>query len=267
MFQLKQIVKNVIFPQSVAHKLTQLTDMLASIPRYVKVLVIFTIANLIILVIRNSIVGTEFFNFLKSNMFSAFLPFIIAMVIQFFHRKMNAFWFVMASLVWLLFYPNAPYMISDLIHPHQETMDNVHPTLIVYDTLIVFSIAMLAVFYGFISLKIIFTLYKHKFGVKKAHAFIVFSLILSCLGFYIGRELKSGTDFGNGYLYSWQAFTEPVYVLKAVYNSLFPIVEKQSAWWMMLLFGFVQYQLLMIMKDVGDIEAGRAITKDELPVN
>lgn len=241
--------------------------MLASIPRYVRVLVIFTIANLIILAIRNSIVGTDFFNFLKSNMFSGILPLAIALVIRFFYKKMNSFWFVMASLVWLLFYPNSPYMISDLIHPYQETMDTVHPTLIVYDTFIVFSIAMLSVFYGFISLKIIFTLFKDKFGSRKAHAFIVFSLILSCVGFYIGREIQSGTDFGNGYLYSWQVFTEPLYVLEAVYDSLFPISENKPAWFMMVLFGFVQYELLIIMKDVGDIEAGRPITKDELPVN
>lgn len=233
-----------------------------SVPRYVKVLILFTIADLAILALRNHIVGTDFFNFLKSNMFSGILPLVIALIIKWLDKRLNSFLFVVGCLIWLLFYPNSPYMISDLIHPYQESMDQVHPTLIVYDTFIVFSIAMLSVFYGFVSLKIIFTLFKKRYGSKKAHAFIIFSLIMSCLGFYIGRELQSGTDFGNGYLYSWQFFTEPLFVLETVWDHLFPIHENKPAWFMMVLFGFVQYKLLVIMKDVGDIEDVRIITKD-----
>jgi len=85
---------------------------------------------------------------------------------------------------------------------------------------------------------------------------------LSCLGFYIGRELKSGTDFGNGYLYSWQLFTEPVFILKTIWGHLFPMKEHMDAYYMMALFGFVQYQMLIMMKDVRDIEESEAITKD-----
>lgn len=232
------------------------------VPRYIRILLIFTVLNMIILGIRNYIVGDAIFDFLKSNLLSGIAPFIIALLIQFFYPKMSTFWFIMASLLWLLFYPNAPYMISDLIHPHEDGLNAVYPKLIVYDTLIVFSIAMLSVFYGFVSLKIMFNLFRTKWGDRKAHYAIVFSLVLSCLGFYMGRELPSAIKLGNGLLYSWEIFLEPVAIIKVVWNSLFPIHKNLNAYYMMLLFGFVQYQLLMIMKDVRDIEEAKLVTKE-----
>jgi uncharacterized membrane protein len=232
------------------------------IPRYIKILAIFTIANLLILGIRNHIVGDAFFNFLKSNLLSGVLPFVIAVGIQVFEKKLNGFFFVAFSLLWVLFYPNAPYMVSDLIHPYQETKDTVLSELIVYDTLIIFSIAMLSVFYGFISIKIMFNLFKSRYGNKTAHAAIFFSLALSCLGFYMGRELVSEIKMGNGYLYSSEMFMEPLYIIKTVWNAIWPIQDHLPAYYMMALFGFIQYQLLVMMKDVSDIEESNLVTND-----
>ena len=233
-----------------------------SIPKYVLVLLAFTLVNVIILAVRNKIVGTGTFNFLHSNLLSGIMPLIIAVLIQMFEDKLSTFWFLFGCFVWVIFYPNSPYMISDLIHAHEEGLNSVYPSLIIYDTLIIFSIAMLSVFYGFVSLKLMFLLFRDRFGVKKSHVFVVVSIILSCIGFYVGRELKSGTDFGNGFLYSWQLFTEPIYVIKIVWKHLWPIGENANTYYMMLLFGFIQYQLLVMMKDIKDIEQGEIITKD-----
>lgn len=233
-----------------------------SIPRYIKVLLYLTIANLLILALRNYLVGDSMFNFLQSNLLSGIAPFVIAVGLQYFNAKFNTFWFILFSLLWLLFYPNSPYMISDLIHPHEEVKDAQIEYLIVFDTFIVFSIAMLSVFYGFVSLKIMFNLFRIRFGGNWAHAAILFSLILSCLGFYMGRALVSEIKLGNGFLYSWEIFLEPIYIIKIVLKSLFPIGENLEAYGMMALFGFVQYQLLIMMKDVGDIEQAEIVTKE-----
>lgn len=231
------------------------------IPKYTRVLLMFTIANLAILFFRNFIVGDHFFNFLLSNLLSGIIPFIIAAAIHYFNRRLSNFFFIIACLLWLLFYPNSPYMISDLIHPSQDPGNTANKSLIIYDTLIVFSIAMLSVFYGFVSLKIMFNVLRKRFGNKFAHTAIFISLCLSCLGFYMGRELISKIKMGNGYLYSWEIFLEPGSILKTVWENLFPIQDHLPAYYMMALFGFIQYQLLIMMKDVSDFEAVEIVTK------
>ena len=171
------------------------------------------------------------------------------------------FWFLVA--LWVLFYPNAPYMISDLIHNAQSPANQKFPELIKYDTLIIFSFAMLSVFIGFLSLKVIFRIFVGKYGKRFAQAVITVTLILSCLGFYMGRELISAIKLGNGYLYSWEIFLEPVQIIKIVWQALFPPQDHIPAYMMMLLFGAIQYMLLIMFKDVNDVENITNISEDK----
>lgn len=232
-------------------------------PNYLKVVLTLTIINLAILGTRNLIVGDTFFNFLKSNLFIGSLPaLVIAALIDRYYEKLNSFFFWAATALWVLFYPNAPYMISDLIHNTSDPLDLVNQELIKFDTLIIFSIAMLSVFYGLLSLKIMFAVFKKRYGDRFAHGAIFVTLALSCLGFYMGRELLSGLNEGNGFMYSWQIFIEPIKIIQIVWKALWPIGEHWPAYAMMTLFGVVQYMLLVMFKDVNDIEGARVVTKD-----
>jgi uncharacterized membrane protein len=225
------------------------------IPSYLRVAVILTLVNLAILVIRNIYMGEHVFYFLESNPFIGSFPtIIIAWLIDRYHEKMGKFLFWFAVTLWVLFYPNAPYMISDLIHNAESPSDPRYKTLIVYDTLIIFSIAMLSVFIGFLSLKVIFRIFIGKYGKRFAKAFITFTLVLSCLGFYMGRELKSGIDVGNKYMYSWEIFLDPITIIKKTWHSLWPVQYNIPVYLMMMLFGVVQYMLLIMFKDVNDVE-------------
>ena len=226
------------------------------IPSYLRVAIVLTLVNLAILGIRNLYVGEHFFNFLESNLFIGSFPtIVIAWLIDMYHEKMGKFLFWFAVALWVLFYPNAPYMISDLIHNSEGPKDDPRSKLIVYDTLIIFSIAMLSVFIGFLSLKVIFRIFIGKYGKRFAKAFITFTLILSCLGFYMGRELLSAIKgIGNGYLYSWEIFLEPIQIIKIVWHALWPPQDHVPAYLMMALFGAVQYMLLIMFKDVNDVE-------------
>ena len=238
-------------------------------PNYVNVVITLTLINLAILSIRNLIVGDSAFNFLKSNLFIGSFPaLLIAFLIERYYEKLKNFSFWAATALWVLFYPNAPYMISDLIHNTSDPKGLANPELIIFDTLIIFSIAMLSIFYGLLSLKIMFNLFHKKTRSKKfAHFAIFITLVLSCLGFYMGRELISAIDLGNGYLYSWEIFLEPVQIIKIVWNALWPIGEHWTAYAMMALFGAIQYMLLIMFKDVNDIEGAGLVTKHQFSGN
>jgi len=222
---------------------------------YLRVAVILTLVNLAILVIRNIYMGEHVFYFLESNLFIGSFPtIIIAWLIDMYHNRMGKFIFWFAVTLWILFYPNAPYMISDLIHNSESPSDPKYKELIVYDTLIIFSIAMLSVFIGFLSLKVMFRIMIEKYGKRFARWFITLTLVLSCLGFYMGRELKSGLDVGNKYMYSWEIFLDPVKIITTTWHSLWPIQDNIPVYLMMMLFGVVQYMLLIMFKDVNDVE-------------
>jgi len=234
------------------------------IPSYLRVTIILTLVNLAIMVIRNIYVGEHYFGFLRSNLFIGSFPtIIIAWVIDMYHKKMGKLLFWFAVALWVLFYPNAPYMISDLIHNAQSPANQKYPDLIKYDTLIIFSFAMLSVFIGFLSLKVIFRIFVEKFSKRFAQAFITITIILSCLGFYMGRELLSAIKLGNGYLYSWEIFLEPGQIIKIVWQALFPPQDHVPAYLMMLLFGVIQYMLLIMFKDVNDVENITNISEDK----
>ena len=208
------------------------------------------------LALRNIIVGNDFYSFLRSNLFIGSLPVIVISYLLYrFNDKLSTVVFWAGTLLWVLFYPNAPYMISDLIHDSQDPVSKLNPEMIKYDTLIIFSLAMLSVFYGFLSLKLMFTLFKERYSKRFAHIAIHATLILSCLGFYMGRELLSAIKLGNGYLYSWEIFLEPIQIIKIVWKAIWPIQDNWPAYAMMALFGLVQYLLLVIFYYVNNIEA------------
>ena len=129
-------------------------------------------------------------------------------------------------------------MISDLIHDSSD-IAIINGDLIVFDTLIIFSIAMLSVFYGFLSLKIMFNLFMVRFNLKFAYLAIGFSFLLSCLGFYMGRVIRAETHAGN--LYSWDFFLHPIKTIDLVISHLFPISTHHSAYLMMILFGIIYF--------------------------
>jgi uncharacterized membrane protein len=236
------------------------------IPKYIRVTLLLTLANLVILAVRNIIVGCSVFDFLKSNLFIGSLPvLVIAIFLKEYKGKINTFFFWLITLLWVLFYPNAPYMISDLIHVNADDHDATYAELVVFDTLIIFSIAMLSVYYGFLSLKIMFNIFKARYSDRFAHVAIFITIVLSCLGFYMGREMLSAMKLGNGYLYSWEIFLEPGQIISAVWHLLFPIGAHKEAYLMMLLFGIVQYLLLIIFRDVSDVESSTYITEKVTP--
>ena len=238
-----------------------------NMPAVLRTTLIVTLVNLAVLFARNVWAGNNFFSFLKSNLFIGSLPVLILAVILYYKwQKMNniVFWFLV--LLWVLFYPNAPYMISDLIHDSQDPMyvASHNQKLLVFDTLIIYSISMLSVFYGVLALKMMFRVFRLKYSHTWAHVFIDVTIVLSCLGFYMGREMLSVLKLGNGYLYSWEIFLEPKQIISAVWKLLFPIAVHKKAYAMMALFGIVQVLLFAIFSAVSDPTMGRLFTPEDV---
>ena len=154
------------------------------------------------IVLRALYSGRLLYSFLIWNLILAWLPFLFAWMA---YRK--PFIAVLYGPLWLLFFPNAPYLVTDLIHLRQ--FDAVP---IWYDAIMLFTFALTGLMLGFMSLYMMQSLVARRFGTVWSWLFVVTAVGMSGYGVYIGRFLRWN---------SWDIFTQPFGLLSDIANSLF----------------------------------------------
>lgn len=138
------------------------------------------------------------FNFMAFNVFLAAVPIEIGFQIRRFTDKRSlAFWSLL--LLWLLFYPNAPYVMTDLfhlswLHPHTAVSDllRTDPKMWAIFCLMVTS-AFAAVLFGTVSLLTVsrlLTLVTTPNHLGMRYLWIILFTTCSSIGIYIGRFLR-----------------------------------------------------------------------------
>lgn len=123
--------------------------------------------------------------FLLWNLFLGLIPFVISLIV--FRLTQRASFFRMMGLVglWLLFFPNAPYMVTDLFH-----YQYVHPVPQGYDMALLISYAWNGLILGHLSLMFIHESIQARFNAILAWIFVFLSLFLGSFGIYLGRFLR-----------------------------------------------------------------------------
>lgn len=228
----------------------------------VKTVALLTGLNLFVVFVRHLIEQKlperHQLDFLLTNLFAGFVPLLIAYLMLVFHQKINTFVFWLGTLLWLLYYPNSPYMISDLIH------EDINEDKI-FNALMIFSLAMLSVYYGFMSLKIIHHLLLTRYSVFIARVFITFALLLSSLGFFMGRSVSGFSANGQKNvpnLYSRDFLFHPLATLEKVLQSLMHPQINNNPFYMMALITIIQFSLLTMMRDVRDFQQSDTILRE-----
>jgi len=117
------------------------------------------------------------------------------------------------SIAWLAFFPNAPYMITDLAH---LTVDY-QRDLTWHDIIMLFSYAEVSLFNGLVSLYWIHRSWRRVFERKTANSLLLISLPLAGFGVYLGRVRRMN---------SWDIIHEP----RAIINHLFESLLDRTAW-------------------------------------
>ena len=108
--------------------------------------------------------------------------------------------------IWLLFFPNAPYLITDLIH-----LKAAPDHLIWYDALMSFSFALSGLLTGLYSLLKVHRLVEKIWNSLIAWVTVSGSLVLSSYGVYLGR-------FGRWN--SWDIVTHPFSLVRYSVSNL-----------------------------------------------
>jgi len=132
------------------------------------------------------------------NLFLAWIPFILAYFTHALFRRRTWLYIVfpLTAFLWLIFYPNAPYMLTDL----QDLARNPGGAPLWYDVIIVVWCSWTGMLLGIISLYLMQDLVIRRFGRIIGWIFVFVISGLSSFGIYIGRFVR---------LNSWDILQRP----------------------------------------------------------
>jgi len=146
--------------------------------------------------------------FLGWNLFLAWIPLILAKIWsnRLLQKPLKEWKSVIMFGLWLLFFPNSPYLITDLIH-----LDTRFNASVWSDTLLLFSLAFAGLVVGLYSLHLVHKILIAYFNDFKSWLIILSSIVLTGFGIYLGRVQRWN---------SWDLFTNPFNLINDVFLQL-----------------------------------------------
>jgi uncharacterized membrane protein len=149
-------------------------------------LALLTFFTLAMLAARMAYTGTRGHGWLAWNLLLAWIPFGLSLLL-YARARAGASWRLLAplGLLWLVFFPNAPYLVTDLKH-----VGNGGSVPVLYDVLLLSAGAWTGLLLGLTSLFLVHAVARRKLGALDAWALVVGVLVLSSFGIYLGRVLR-----------------------------------------------------------------------------
>ena len=190
--------------------------------RFYKIFLIYLTASIfscVLGVLRPFLFGRTAYLFLIWNLFLAWIPFVLSGVLNHIYQnaKKRVCVYILLGLcgaLWLAFFPNAPYMLTDFVHFSGRSFLNfsngVIPFEAWYDFIMFSSFIITGLLIGFISLRIVHLIVKNMLGTVWGWVFAFVSLGLGSYAIYLGRFIR---------LNSWDIWHNTAKLLESVLNS------------------------------------------------
>jgi uncharacterized membrane protein len=150
--------------------------------------------------------GDDFYGFLVWNLALAWVPLALALAAYAYARRGGGALVVVLGILWLLFFPNAPYLLTDFIHLHESLT-----TPLWYDALMLAAFAWTGLALGFASLYVMQAIWERSAGAAVSWLGVVGALGLASFGVYLGRFLRFN---------SWDALVRPGRIADVVRTQL-----------------------------------------------
>ena len=181
------------------------------------VLVLSTVFSMGILFYRMFYTSNYTYYFLAWNLFLAWIPYIISFVYRRYDRYFKRRIVLFASvMLWILFFPNAPYILTDLFHLFEQSDI---PQW--FDLILILSFAWTGVLLGFASLIDFQKLITRRFSTFIGWGFALTALVAGSFGIYIGRYLRYN---------SWDVVTNPFALFSDIIHILIHPLRNDSVY-------------------------------------
>jgi uncharacterized membrane protein len=194
------------------HLHRSLSDRRLAVIASLAVLSLFAVA---MIVFRILYTGSPEHSGIAWNLALAWIPFALALIV-YERTRSGPFTPALGAIgaLWLLFLPNAPYIVTDLKHVgHGDDVP------VLYDVLLLSAAAWTGLLLGLTSLFLMHAVARRAVGAVNAWALVVAALALSSFGVYLGRVLRWN---------SWDVFVRPGPLVSAMANgALHPLSHPQ----------------------------------------
>lgn len=188
--------------------------------------------TLFLLATRIIISGHLDYIFLAWNLFLAWIPFSISQNLMTVKNRWNILFLVGT---WLLFLPNAPYIITDFLHLKARP-----PIPYWYDILLLFSAALNGLLLGILSLLSIEKFLASRYGNRISGLIILCSFFLCSFGIYMGRYLRWN---------SWDIIMNPDDIAADILVRILNPFDHFATWAVTALFGSFFYVIYYSIKN------------------
>lgn len=183
----------------------------ARLPRLLGALGLSSALSVALVFARVTATGSPAYSFLVWNLFLAWVPFWLALGVAYLAKRAPGRRVALGLLVvaWFLFFPNAPYLVTDLIH---LVFREPGPRgAMLYDAVMFFSFAFSGLLTGFLSLRIVEGEVEAAWGRGASVAVTLLTLTASGVGVTVGRF-----DRYN----SWDVATRPLTILAGIVHRI-----------------------------------------------
>lgn len=171
-----------------------------------KQILILLALSVVLNLVRIVLFGNSKLIYLLWNIFLATLPFVLSAVLLHFNSKkrLSNFLFVGGSIVWLILLPNAPYIVTDLIHIGYGPASQIF-----YNAVLLFSCALTGLALGLYSISHMHKVFESRFNKNTTSTLVIIVMFLSSFGVAIGRFLRFN---------SWDILVNVNTLLKSISN-------------------------------------------------
>src|SRR5215207_6649469 len=181
--------------------------------------------------------GSGYYRFLLTNLFLACVPLFFSTALRVINR-LRFHWAMMAPLavLWLLFLPNAPYILTDILHLTRSA-----DAPLWYDLALLLSCSGTGLLLGYLSLVDVQEIVARRFSPIVGWVFALVSLVLSGFAIYLGRFLRWN---------SWDVLFTPTLVLQIAGALMNPLAHLKPlsvtlVFGIILVLGYISLRMLL----------------------
>lgn len=185
--------------------------------------------------VRFYLTDSKMFLFLNWNLFLAFIPWALTILVRIkpiIQKKRITIVTLLVS--WLLFFPNAPYILTDLFHLRLKSAMPIW-----FDLVLILSFAWTGLLFGFLSLLDIENILGKSIKSRYITLISIGLMFLGSFGIYLGRFLRWN---------SWDIISEPFKLIYDIGDRIINPFSHPRTWGVTILMGILLTIIYLSLK-------------------